>query len=164
MDFCADVISRTFTTEKMKMMKSKIQLAFGLSIFLCLCSQITKAQLFQTRADIIKEYGSEYTSGIMDDGSTYICYENEVNTEASGSYIQSKFMYFSELENGSEICFLCALVEPSSETNSNVIMLRKKFVEIDYMRWKDYETNILYVMVVEEGSCILSWWWDTEKK
>lgn len=144
-------------------MKSKNKLILVLTIFLCLGIQTTKAQIFQTRADIIKENGNGYRSGEADDGTKYIYYEKELNTKASGNYTQRKVMYFMKLHNGSEICYMTKILEPSSETNSNVSFFKNKFVEISYMQWKDYVTSIIYDMVVEDGVCIITAWWDNKK-
>jgi hypothetical protein len=67
------------------------------------------------------------------------------------------------LDDGSEICYLWKIIEPSSETNSNVAHYKSKFVETDYMQWKDYERNIIYDIVVKDGICIITAWWDNKK-
>jgi len=144
-------------------MKSKIKLIVGLTFLLCLGSQTIKAQIFQTRADIIKENGYGYTSGVTDDGTKYIYYDKELNTNASGKYTQRKVIFFMKLDNGSEICYMWKILEPSSETNSNVAYYKSKFVEIAYMQWKDYEINIIYDIVVEDGICVITAWWDNKK-
>jgi|JI61114DRNA_FD_contig_81_890724_length_643_multi_2_in_0_out_0_1 hypothetical protein len=144
-------------------MKSKMKLIVGLTFLLCLGTQPIKAQLFQTRADIIKEEGYGYSTGVTDDGTKYIYYDKEQNTNASGNYTQRKIMYFMNLDNGSEICYLWKILEPSSETNSNVAFFKSKYVEVAYMQWKDYELNIIYDIVVEDGICIITAWWDNKK-
>lgn len=144
-------------------MNSKIKSIVGLTILLFLGSQPIKAQLLQTRADIIKINGYGYTSGVTDGGTKYITYEKQMNTNASGNYTQVKAIYFTKLDNGSEICYMWKIIEPSSETNSNVSLLKKDFVEIAYMQWKDYEKNIIYDIDVKDGLCIITAWWDVEK-
>ena len=126
-------------------------------------SQTIKAQIFQTREDIIKENGYSYTSGVTDDGTKYIYYNKELNTKASGKYTHRKAIYFMKLDNGSEICYMWKILEPSSETNSNVAYYKSKYVEIAYMQWKDYERNIIYDIVVEDGFCVITAWWDDKK-
>lgn len=144
-------------------MKSKIKSIFVLTNLLLLGFHPIKAQLLQTRADIIKENGYGYTSGITDDGTKYITYETKVKTNASGNYTRVKAIYFTKLDNGTEICYMWKILEPSSETNSNVALFKKDFVEISYMRWKDYEHNIIYDIEVKDGICIITAWWDIEK-
>ena len=144
-------------------MKSKIKLILGLTFLLCLCSQSIKAQIFQTRAEIIKDKGYGYTAGVADDGTKYIYYENELNTNASGNYTQRRVIYFTKLDDGTEICFSWKILEPSSETNSNVAYYKSKYVEVAYMQWKDYERNIIYDIVVKDGLCIITAWWDNKK-
>ncbi len=141
-----------------------MKLIAGLTLLLCLSSRSIKAQIFQTRAEIIKEKGYGYTAGVTDDdGTKYIYYDDELNTNASGKYTRRKVMYFMNLDNGSEICYMWKIIEPSSETNSNVAYFKSNFVEVAYMQWKDYEYNIIYDMVVKDGLCIISAWCDLEK-
>jgi hypothetical protein len=142
-------------------MKSKIKTILGLTFLFGL--QTAKAQLFQSRSDIISKDGYGYTTGVTDDGTKYIRYDKEKNTKASGSYTQVKVIYFTKLDDGSEICYLWKIIEPSSETNSNVAHYKSKFVETDYMQWKDYERNIIYDIVVKDGICIITAWWDNKK-
>jgi hypothetical protein len=144
-------------------MKFEIKSIVGLTIFLLLCSLSIKAQLFQTRSIIIEEYGHEYTTGVTDDGTKYIVYDKRLFTNASGTYTQTKAIYFTILENGSEICYMWKILEPSSETNTNVTLFKSKFVEIDYLQWKDYETNIIYDIDVKDELCIITAWWDNKK-
>lgn len=87
-------------------MKSKFKLILGLAMLLCLGSQTAKAQIFQTRAEIIKQEGYGYVSKVADDGTRYIYYDKEQNTKESGSYTRRKAMYFLNLDDGSEICYM----------------------------------------------------------
>ena len=144
-------------------MKLKIQTIIGFTFFLILNTIQVKAQLSESRSDIIKEKGYSYKSGITNDGVKYITYDKKVNTNASGSYTQTKGFYFTKLDDGAEICYMTKIIEPSSETNSNVSYLKNKFVEVDYMQWKDYENGIIYDIVVKDGLCITSAWRDNKK-
>lgn len=125
----------------------------GLLLILFLSLQTLKAQIGQSRNDIIKEYGYNYTTGTTDDGHEYIEYKKDVNTNASGNYTEYNVYYFEKTDDGREFCYFRRRIEPSSETNIDVAYLKSKFVEIGTMRWKDYENNIIYDIVVKDGFC-----------
>jgi hypothetical protein len=118
----------------------------------------------QTRSDIIKETGYDYESGTTDDGTKYIVYQKELTTEQSGTYTRHKVIYFTTLDDGTEICNFWKVLEPSSETNPIVAYFKKNMVEVDYMKWKDYESGVLYEIEVEDGICIINAWYDFEKQ
>ena len=145
-------------------MKKTISRILILGVILIISNQQSFGQILQTRSDIIKEYGYDYESGVTDDGTKYIYYDKEVTTEQSGKYTQCKAIYFTKLDDGTEICKFWRILEPKSETNPNVSYMKKNFVEVDYMKWKDYETGILYKIEVEEGLCITTAWYDFEKQ
>ncbi|AVR47055.1 hypothetical protein C7S20_18375 [Christiangramia fulva] len=114
-----------------------------------------QAQIFQKKEEIIKDLES-YESGVADDGSEYIYFDKEFNTKSSGEYTRRKVIYFVELDDGTKICNMWKILEPSSETNSFVSYFKDNFVEVDYMQWKDYETEILYAVKVDEKVCIVT--------
>lgn len=144
-------------------MKQKIKIIIDPIFLLFLSINSVKAQLSQTRSDIIKEKVYNFKSGITKDGVKYITYDKRLNTNASGGYIQTKGFYFTKLDDETEICYMTRIVEPSSETNSNVFYFKSKLVEVDYMQWKDYENRIIYDVVVKDGLCIISAWGDNKK-
>jgi hypothetical protein len=123
-----------------------------------------KAQLLQTKADIIKDEGYDYESGTTDDGSDYIVYKKDYETDASGKYTRHKVIYFVKLESGKVICNMWKIFEPASETNANVAYFKKQgYVDVDYMQWKDYENNIIYDIRVEDDICIITSVYDSKK-
>lgn len=144
-------------------MGKNIKTFVGLTVLFFFGLQTAKAQLFQTRSEIIKDKGYNYTTGVTDDGTKYIRYDKEMNTKASGSYTQAKVIYFTKLDDGREICYMWKILEPSSETNSNVAYYKSKFVETAYMQWKDYEINVIYDIVVKDGVCVITAWYDNKK-
>jgi hypothetical protein len=121
-----------------------------------------QAQIYQEKEEIIKELDS-YESGVADDGSEYIYFDKELKTKASGEYTRTKVIYFVELEDGTKICNMWKILEPSSETNSSVAIFKNKYVEVDYMQWKDYENEILYDVEVDEKVCIVTAVYDNTK-
>lgn len=142
-------------------MKTLITLFFLL--FFILGSKESQAQIFQNKNDILKELGTPDDRGVSDDGLNYIVYEEDFNTKASGEYTRHKVIYFVEMEDGKQICNMWKILEPSSETNSTVSFLKDKYVEVDYMQWKDYETEILYDVEVEDEVCIVTAVYDDTK-
>lgn len=144
-------------------MQTKIKTILGLTALFFFGLQTAKAQLFQTRSDIISENGYGYTTGVTDDGTKYIRYDKEMNTRASGKYTQAKVIYFTKLDDGREICYLWKILEPSSETNTNVAYYKSKYVETAYMQWKDYEHSIIYDIVVKDDICVITAWYDNKK-
>lgn len=121
-------------------------------------------QILQSRNEIIKEKGNNYKTGVTEDGIKYIYYDKEVETKQTGKYVQRKAIYFLESSDGTEICSHFKIVEPKSETNNNVMLFKNKLVEIDYMKWKDYSTNLIYEVSVEGSVCVITAWYDLEKE
>lgn len=120
----------------------------------------SNAQIFQTKAEIIKKEGTDYNTGVSDQGIEFISYYKPKESESSGKFTQAKAYYFFE-RDGVEICNRYIIFEPSSETNSNVAMMKKSgLVEIDYMQWKDYENDILYIISVNDGYCKFDAMWN----
>lgn len=134
------------------------------ALFLLTSAQTSQAQIGLNKAEVIAEYGQNYENGETDDGMKYISYDKEYTTEQSGTYVQSKAIYFFEAADGTLICHQWLIIEPSSETNAWVKQLNKELVKIGYMEWKDYEKNILFKINVEDGLCLLKAMYDFEKK
>lgn len=145
-------------------MQNKIWKTLVIGVILIGSIQHSFGQIGHSRSEIIKEKGYDYESGTTDDGTKYISYEEDVTTEQSGTYTQLKVIYFITTDDGTETCVGYRILEPSSETNTNVALLKKSFVEIDYMKWKDYEKEIIYTIEVKEGVCILTASFDFEKQ
>ena len=136
----------------------------ALPIVFFLAAFSSKAQLLMKKTDVIEEYGDDYKTGTTDDGINYIFYEKELETAASGKFIQERVIYLLELDNGKKICSMWEIFQPSSETNSVVKHLKNQgLVEIGSMQWKDYETNTLYDVKVDEGLCIVTATYDEDK-
>lgn len=142
----------------------KFLLKYVLLVVTMLMSITSFGQLFQSREEIIRNnVGVSFKTDFTKDGNRFMYYEKPMKSNASGNYNLYKAMYFLNLENGSEICVKWSVIEPASETNSNVAYFKKKYVEIGYMRWKDYENNIIYDIEVKDGMCIVTAWWDDKQ-
>lgn len=114
-----------------------------------------QAQLLETKSDIIEEYGQDYETGTSDAGREYIIYELEITTEISGTYTLAKVFFFTEMEDGEKICTLWKQLEPSSETNYNITLLKDKYVQIDDLKWKDFEYGVIYEIEVDRENSIV---------
>ena len=145
-------------------MKNKIWKALILGTILIASTQQSFGQIGKSRNDIIKELEYDYEPGTTDDGMKYISYGEEFTTEKSGTYTRYKFIYFFTNDDGTETCHFWMILEPSSEINSWVSYFNKELVKIEYMKWKDYETNILYTLDIEDGVCITTAKYDLNKQ
>jgi hypothetical protein len=145
-------------------MRKNIMQILTLGIIMAFSIQQSYGQIAQSRSDIIKENGYSYESGTADDGTKYIYYDKEFTSEQSGKYDQRKVIYFITLDDGTELCSFWKILEPSSETNPWVYYFKKNMVEVDYMKWKDYESGVLYKLEVEDKICIVTAWYDFKKQ
>lgn len=145
-------------------MKTQTLKTLFLGILLLAFVQDASGQIGESRRDIIKEKGRDYEKGVTDEGNNYIGYEEEFTTERSGTYTRYKAYFFTKFDDGSEVCHSWKIIEPSSETNPWVSTFKRDLVEIGYMKWKDYESNIIYTVKVDEGFCIVSAWFDFDKQ
>lgn len=128
---------------------------------LVLFSVSSMAQLARTKSEIINQFGYDYEAGIADDGTPYIYYEREMETTQSGVYTQVKAMYFFTTEEGDVLCYMWKVFEPDTETNYNVAYYNSRFVKIGNKKWKDYETDIVYLIEVKDGFCVITAWLET---
>jgi hypothetical protein len=124
-------------------------------VFLFLSILEVKSQSFQSQSQIIKECGPNFTSGKTPDGTKYLEYVTPSRSEASGSFDTVKRFYFTILSNGEEGCYMWKIIVPSSEVNNWVSVLKNKYVEIRNMVWKDYESNMLYNVIVLGPYCTI---------
>lgn len=144
-------------------MTSKLQ---QLLFFLVFSSStaIVHAQIHQEKSVILKAEGSSYESGSGAEGTEYIIYKKDYNSDEDDEYIVHKVYYFVELETGTEVCYMWKIFTPSSETNAHVAFFKEQaYIEVGYMQWKDYENNTLYDVKVEDNSCIITAIYDDSK-
>lgn len=47
------------------------------------------------------------------------------------------------------------IFEPFSEINNNIKIPDKQFVKIGELKWKDYVTNIVYSIEINEDLCVI---------
>lgn len=118
-----------------------------------LLSTANYAQLLKTKREIIREYGTDFTSGVAKEGYTYLIYESLMKTKASGWYKQFKLFGFKNIDY-EDVCFMVMLLEPLSEINNNIKMLDSKYVKIGELKWKDYANDVIYRIEIKEDFCV----------
>jgi hypothetical protein len=139
------------------MINSKLIIPFKIVLFSLLIgfSNFASAQLLTDKEEIINEYGKNYTSGVTDDSKcNYISYSKKILRDAKGAFEQIKIMYLINL-SGKEVCTSWRILEPVSQTNFNVRYYKANLVEIEPMKWKDYERNIIYTIEVSDYFCVI---------
>ena len=148
-------------------MKTIISTFLMLGVILIISNQQSFGQLFQTRSEIIKEHGPDYESDTSSNGTKYIVYKTELTTEESGTYTRHWVMYFTTLDDGTEydgieFCHFWQIFEPATETIPNMDYFNKIMTVVDFLKWKDDESGILYKIDVEDEISIITSWYDFE--
>lgn len=142
-------------------MKTNIKL-LGIVLMFLIFNQTADAQILQTRSDVIKSYGTPFSSGVTKSGDNYLFYKIPVTTKTSGTYEQRRVLFFKENENGTQICYKFKIIEPSSETAYNIFSFTRNLVQIDDNQWKDYGKGIIYELKEKNGVCKITAWYDNE--
>lgn len=125
---------------------------------------LSNAQIGQTLKEVKERYGDTFSEGYTnpdEDGGTFyhISYEEKMETPQSGSYTRIKAMYF--MENAPDaLCTMWLIIEPRSETNPTVKYFNDNMIRVKDMTWKDYETNLLYTLMVKDDACITTCYFD----
>lgn len=134
-------------------MKTKIQLLICSGLFLFLFAPVAEAQILQTREQVLESYGEPFSSGVSRSGENYMFYKVPVKTETSGTFYQCKVLYFKPFANGSETCYKWKIIEPASEAPDNISSFTRQLVQLDDLKWKDFDKGIIYEMEVGEKAC-----------
>lgn len=122
----------------------------ALIFLLTLTAAVAFAQLGSNRASIIAKYGTDYETGITDDGeATYLTYKEWHTTAASGGYDKWTCYYFQDDE-----CVLVRILEPMTEFNAWIMHMDARYVRIDYWKWLDYANGFKFSL--ERGETILT--------
>lgn len=137
-------------------MQKRIKLLIAMTAFLVFGLQTASAQIFQTKNYIIENYGDDYTSYIAFDNTNYFTYEDEFETEASGTFTQTIAMYFVELDDKTEMCYMFKIFVPETEINTLKSYIRENLVQTDTAEWKDYDNKILYQISTHSGLSVLT--------
>jgi hypothetical protein len=115
------------------------------------------AQLGSTKAELVEQYGTDYTSDrTLDDGIFYILYDVTVNQGTDNEFIRGKVFYFQEV-NGTLKCYMFANIDPINQINRWIRHLNLEFVPSGEMRWLDYTDNSVCILQVDEGIVSVLW-------
>lgn len=134
-------------------MRTQLKLWICTGLFLFLFAPIASAQILQSRDQVIKEYGEPFCQGITDNGDSYLYYKIPMSTKTSGNYLQRKVLFFKEFRDGTQTCYKWKIIEPSSEASVNISSFTRQLVQLDDLKWKDYDKGILYGMEVNSEVC-----------
>lgn len=143
-------------------MKTKAIFLLGISFLFGIFCQTTEAQILQSRTEVVETYGTPFSSGITRSGDTYLYYKTPVKTKSSGTYDQRRVLFFKKADDGTEICYKWKILEPSTETKSNLFSFKDNLVPIGDMQWKDYGKGIVYELKEENGVCKITAWYDNK--
>ena len=119
---------------------------------LMLISVASSAQLLQTKAEIIKEHGYDYTYGVMDDGSPYIEY---------GIGYNSQRMYFTIMDSGEQLCYMYQIIGSISELSEVKDHLEQNYTSIGNMQYQNLETGLTASIYVESEFFIVTMYYET---
>jgi hypothetical protein len=115
------------------------------------------AQLGNTKAEIVEQYGTNYTSDrTSDDNILYILYDIPINQGTENEYMRGKVFYFQEV-NETLQCHLFANIDPINQINMWVKHLNSKYVPSGDMRWLDYTDYSVCTIQVDEGIVSVLW-------
>ena len=143
-------------------MKKKFQIIAGIAILFLFLIPEAKAQILQSKSDVIKEYGEPFSEGISKSGENYLFYKIPITTKASGTYHQGKVLYFKTFSDGNELCYKFKVVEPKSETIYNITSFNRDLVQTDELQWKDFARGITYGVKEVKGVCLITAEFDNE--
>ena len=148
-------------------MKS-IRIIFTAILFV-LCMVNAYSQIFKSKSAIVedlKENGFEYEENVLSTGEEYISWDR--NQAADGEdFISLKACFFIELDDGDQVCHKWQILEPASQINRFVSSFREaELVEVDRLTWKDYETEIIYRVELNEDRdiCFVAAWYDMKEE
>ncbi len=141
-------------------MKTNYKFLLGIGIMFLFLIPTAEAQILQTQSEVIKEYGTPFSSGVTKKGENYLFYKIPITTKTSGTYNQGKIIYFKTDKDGTETCYKFKIIEPSTETAFNEISFNRDLVQIADRQWKDYGKGIVYTLEEVKGICKITAWYD----
>jgi hypothetical protein len=141
-----------------------------LAIFMLIAASTQlNAQIFSTKSEIINLKGTNYEKGYTNDGYEYLLYILEGTDKYGESYYYAAKYILFEIEDLEEpMCLVKEIIEPKNRVNEIVATLKKDYVELDYLKYKDYETDMIYdvsFFEIEDGSefCLITIYHDTKE-
>lgn len=123
----------------------KLQLKCIILLILVFFGIKLDAQVLRSKSEVIELKGNEYTSGFTKEGNEYLLFTQVGEDKYGDTYPYAEQYIFYELENMEEpICIIKKIFEPSSMINEIVPILKRDYAELSYLKFKDYETNMIY--------------------
>lgn len=146
----------------------KIQIKHLIVLLIIIVGVDLNAQIFSTKNEIIQLKGKDYTTNFTDDGNEYMLYINEdVNRHGETYYYSEVFILYKVKNIDEPICLTKKLFQPSYLINEIVPILKRDYVEIGYLKFKDYETDMIYDVELKEGEdykfCIITIYHDNKE-
>ena len=105
------------------------------------------AQVGYTKQQVIQRQGTEYEIGWDDDGELILHYVHY--THNGHKYLT---YYFFNKDN---MCIASGIADSIGKANDYIKLFDKKFVLIDKLKWKDYETGLIYKMKLNDQVCTI---------
>lgn len=143
-------------------MKTNYKFLLGIGIMFLFLIPTAEAQILQSQNEVIKEYGTPFSSGVTKSGENYLFYKIPVTTKTSGTYNQGKVMYFKTGVDGTETCYKFKVIEPKTETAFNEASFTRDLVQVGDREWKDHAKGIIYKLEEVKGVCKITAWYDNE--
>ena len=125
-----------------------------LLIWIFILPLFAKAQLGSTKSEIIHKYGDNYKEGETVDGIPFVSF-----TDINGTTVSTSCYYFVK-----GICKWSRLILPSSGSVSYLNTLNSQFTKVANLTWKDYKSNILFVVSIDELNFITTSYYDVDNK
>ena len=116
-----------------------------------------QAQFGLTKSDIAGKKGWNYKTGkTTEDNVEYIYYELETKNASGEKYIYVEVFYF----NDKGYCYQKKIMEPIEEINAWVKYYNKEYVSLGNMRWKDYNSGVVYRIEKDDKIVIVTSFWE----
>ncbi len=115
------------------------------------------SQFGLTKSDIAGKLGWNYQSGkTTEEKVDYIYYEFETKNASGEKYTYVEAFYF----NDKGYCYQKKLMEPIEEINAWVKYFNKEYVSLGNMRWKDYNSGVVYRIEKDNQIVIVISFWE----
>ncbi len=131
-----------------------------LTLLLILTSHICLAQLGKTKTEISSNEDSNYTSKDIQSFFTVYNYSGKV-PKLNGELCNEIVSYY--MDNETDHCFKVTYTTCAAAANSYVKFLNNIAVEIKSNKWKDYENNSVYTLLVKDQFAYVEHYYESEE-
>ncbi len=128
-------------------------------IIFFLFSQFCFSQLGKPENETLNNESSNYLSKDKTDEFTVYNFTGEI-PKLNGETCKELTSYY--IDNETKICFKEAYTSCSQASNTYVQFLNSIAVQIEPLKWKDYENNSLYTLQVVDKFCYVEHYYDNE--